>query len=155
MAYIQSTINARSCCVMFLSFFFFLLLPVVSRSFVPPFSCVEKSLRTFWLTITEGSTQWTITVESLISMIHMHRGKWHWPVPKIPNNGGYTVEMRGGGDWHTDTSSECVVANFWGESTVHCEGRWRTAELSAGALSRNLTPYLLITLVSLVKLLFN
>lgn len=83
--------------------FFFLLLPVVSRSFVPPFSCVEKSLRTFWLTITEGSTQWTITVESLISMIHMHRGKWHWPVPKIPNNGGYTVEMRGGGGltyWH-------------------------------------------------------
>lgn len=30
-------------------------------------SCVEKSLRTFWLTITEVSTQWTITVESLIS----------------------------------------------------------------------------------------
>lgn len=86
----------------------FCLFPVVSRSFVPPFSCVEKSLRTFWLTITEGSTQWTITVESLISMIHMHRGKWHWPSLKIPYNGG-CGDKRG-----TDTSSECVRANFLG-----------------------------------------
>lgn len=146
MAYIQSTINARSCLCCVFVIFFSCSQSLICSTF---FSCVEKSLRSFWLTITEVSTQWTITVESLISMIHMHRGKWHWPSLRIQ-----LWLLRWGGDRHTDTSYPYVRAN-WSGFKYQCWGGdvWLSQEQKN--LSKNLTQLLVITLVSLVNLLFN
>lgn len=155
MAYIQSTINARSCCVMFLSFFF--SSSSCSQSFIcstfflcreiPENVLVDNYWRFHTMNYNSRKSNFYDSHAQREMTLACSEDTEQWWL--------YCRDERGGGDWHTDTSSECVVANFWGESTVHCEGRWRTAELSAGALSRNLTPYLLITLVSLVKLLFN
>lgn len=118
-----------SCFCLFFFFLSFFFSSKFSCSYVPPFfvvvsSCVEKSLRTFWLTITEGSTQSTITVESLISMIHMHRGRWHWPSRKTPRWWRLYIDASGLIYWHMLCVCACVcVEAFWrGGCKYRCQG---------------------------------
>lgn len=133
-----------SCFCLFFFFLSFFFSSKFSCSYVPPFfvvvsSCVEKSLRTFWLTITEGSTQSTITVESLISMIHMHRGRWHWPSRKTPRWWRLYIDESGLIYWHILCVCTCVCWSFLERGVqVPMPGQWRTAEPRAETLSGNL-----------------